>query len=70
MHNTSMHNLADVVCPELMNPDNGQVNLLGMDFGSVASYSCDSGYNLIGSVIRMCTFEGTWSGEDPICQGR
>ena len=65
-----MHSLPVVVCPELMSPENGRVDLSGMNFSSVATYSCDSGYNLIGSELRMCTADGTWSGEDPICQSK
>ena len=53
-----------------MDPDSGQVDLSGMDFGSVANYSCNSGYNLMGSELRMCTAEGTWSGEDSVCQSK
>ena len=61
---------ADVTCIKLRDPENGQVHVdtSGMVLGSVANYCCDSGYNLVGSVVRMCTAEGTWSGEDPICQ--
>ena len=53
-----------------MDPDNGQIVLSGTDFGSVANYSCDSGYNLMGSESRMCTAEGTWSGVDSTCQSK
>ena len=57
-----------VVCPELMDPDDGQVELSNMVFGSVATYNCDTGYSLNGSVSRMCMANGQWSGLDPICQ--
>ena len=53
-----------------MDPDNGQVVLSGMAFGSVANYSCDSGYILMGSELRMCMADGTWSGEDLVCQSK
>ena len=74
----SSHNLihihtcasAVVVCPGLMNPDNGQVELSDMVFGSIATYSCDTGYNLNGSVTRMCMADGQWSGENPACQSK
>ena len=59
-----------VVCPELMDPDNGQVELSDTVFGSAATYSCDDGYNLNGSVSRMCMADGQWSGLDPACQSK
>ena len=59
-----------VVCPELTNPDNGQVDLSGMNIGSLANYSCNSGYNLTGSELRMCMADGSWSGQDPVCQSK
>ena len=61
---------AVVVCPALMDPDNGQVELFDMVFGSTATYSCDTGYNLNGSVSRMCMAGGQWSEGDPLCQSK
>ena len=40
----------------------------GTLFGSMANYSCDSGYRVIGISTRMCGADGTWSGEEPSCQ--
>ena len=55
-----------------MDPDNGEVELstATMVFGSTASYSCDRGYNLNGSMSRVCMANGQWSEEDPICQSK
>ena len=39
----------------------------GTDFGSVATYSCTSGYDLTGDMTRMCEVTGAWSGEAPTC---
>ncbi|CAL4080376.1 unnamed protein product, partial [Meganyctiphanes norvegica] len=36
--------------------------------GSIATYICPHGYKLKGSVIRICTFEGNWSSEVPVCE--
>ena len=53
-----------------MDPANGQVELPSMVFGSTATYSCDRGYNLNGSMSRVCMGDGQWSGEDPTCQSK
>ena len=53
-----------VLCP-LMSPVNGRVSLSGL----VSTYTCDSGYKLIGSKTRTCQVDGTWSGALPSCKG-
>lgn len=35
--------------------------------GSVAHYSCDRGFTLVGSDNRTCETNGRWSGEEPLC---
>ena len=47
----------------------GSVSLTGSEFGSVATYTCDVGYSIRGSFIRVCEANGEWSGEEPICEG-
>lgn len=37
---------------------------------SLLRFSCEAGYSLIGSVERTCLHNGTWSGTQPVCQGR
>ena len=61
---------AVVVCPELMSPTNGRIELSSMVFGSTATYICDRGYNLNGSMSRVCMANEEWSGEDPLCQSK
>lgn len=46
------------------------------DFGSVATYSCNMGFALIGVATRICedtnggtVTTGTWSGSEPTCEG-
>ena len=36
---------------------------------SLLRFSCEAGYNLIGSAERTCLHNGTWSGTQPVCQG-
>ena len=65
---------AGVVCPNLPNPENGQVAQIinGNVPGTVANYSCDSGYTLVGNMSRVCVQvnreEEVWTGEAPTCQ--
>ena len=61
--------LTVVDCGTLSNPVNGQVShTTGTTFGQAATYSCSTGYNLVGDSTRMCQAIGVWSGSAPICQ--
>ena len=75
-------NLDALTCDELSLPDNGEIsvapglNSLSHGLGSVATYSCDPGYALVGQTTRTCedtnggtVTTGTWSGTPPYCQG-
>ena len=63
--------LTAVNCGALTNPANGQVSYTaGTTFGQTATYSCNMGYNLIGSRTRNCQATGRWSGSAPTCQGK
>ena len=63
-----------IVCPTLTNPENGRVVYLVLDGnvpGTVANYSCNVGYKLLGNVSRECVRIGLgaeWTGEGPTCQ--
>ena len=58
-----------VECGTLTNPANGQVTHTGRTrFGQTATYSCDTGYILVGQSNRTCQATGVWSGSEPICQ--
>ena len=57
-----------MLCEELQNPTNGQVSMTGQSTGSTATYTCDSGYELIGDDTRTCE-DGVWTGEEPTCIG-
>ena len=48
-------------------PENGRVSLSGTTYTSVATYSCDSGYDLMGNDTRTCLGTGNWSGGEPTC---
>ena len=58
-----------VDCNALTDPANGQVSTTGgTTFGQTATYSCNTGYNLVGDSTRSCQANGDWSGSDPTCQ--
>ena len=57
-------------CGSLTDPANGQVDLTsGTTFGQTATYSCNTGYNLVGDSTRTCQATGVWSGSAPTCEG-
>ena len=61
--------LIAVNCGSLSNPSNGRVShTAGTTYQQTATYSCNTGYNLVGSSTRMCQATGVWSGSAPTCQ--
>ena len=59
-----------VDCGSLTDPANGQVDhTAGTTFQQTATYSCNTGYNLVGNRARTCQAAGNWSGSAPTCQG-
>ncbi|CAH1795050.1 unnamed protein product, partial [Owenia fusiformis] len=68
---------ARAVCPALGGIMNGRITISdNLYYGSVATYSCDLGYNLIGTKTRECDWSNevvlglqyAWSGSEPRCQ--
>ena len=57
-----------VFCPLLPVPLNGTIDPTSNTIGSIASYSCDVGYELVGNMMRVCQSNGMWDGEDPQCR--
>ena len=57
-------------CGSLTDPANGRVDhTAGISLGHTATYSCNTGYNLVGDSTRTCQATGNWSGSEPTCQG-
>ncbi|XP_069798689.1 complement decay-accelerating factor-like [Narcine bancroftii] len=46
---------------------NGYYNDTGNTFGSIVTFFCDKGYNLVGTAKRKCENNG-WSGQVPTCE--
>ena len=59
-----------VNCGNLTDPVNGQVNhTAGTQFEHNATYSCNTGYNLVGNSTRTCQASREWHGSAPTCEG-
>ena len=70
-----------IFCPSLTAPVNGSVTYTftangngSYPFNSVATYSCDTGFSLVGNSNRTCTGDGSsitgaFNGVAPTCQG-
>ena len=43
------------LCPDPVDIDNGMVTFTGNSVGDTATYTCDSGFELIGSATTTCT---------------
>ena len=57
------------MCPSLSDPLNGGVTWTSLSVGSIATYTCNSGFELVGNEMRTCQSDGVWSGEEPVCTG-
>ena len=66
-------------CPELESVSNGRIiyepdNAPNLFFGTTATYVCNLGFGLTGSMVRSCvadtdTFNATWTGNSANCAG-
>ena len=54
-------------CASLPALENGNVGVSNRTVGSVAMYSCDSGFLISGNPQRNCQADGLWSGQAPLC---
>ncbi|KZS17024.1 putative Sushi [Daphnia magna] len=61
-----------LACPKLEPPANGYFVKQSCNsvFNGACGIRCNGGYKLIGSSIRLCQENGTWSGEEAVCQMR
>lgn len=47
--------LCAALCPIPSNVTNGEVSYTGLTKGEIATYSCNSGFDLVGDVTITCT---------------
>ena len=60
-------------CQALTDPSKGMISCsLGVDevanSGDTCSFTCNTGCELTGSNTRICQTDGTWSGNDAVCE--
>ena len=55
-------------CGSLAPPTDGTVNALVTTYQSEATFSCNTGYTLQGSLTLTCQFDGSWDNTPPTCQ--
>ncbi|KAK6627548.1 hypothetical protein RUM44_010026 [Polyplax serrata] len=55
-------------CPEPPKVHGGKVEVNGRRAGSVATYTCQSGFILFGTPVLSCGLGGDWSGKAPTCK--
>ena len=58
--------LVDCGAAPMSSPD-GTSSGSGTTFGSTVTYSCNTGYDLVGSTSTTCQANGTWSDAAPAC---
>ena len=49
-------------------PDNGGNSYNATTYSSTARYSCNVNFELVGTDLRQCQLDGTWSGAVPVCR--
>lgn len=60
-----------VTCESLVDPVNGKVSVSGLSVGAFATYTCNSGFLLVGGAkSRVCSLGGVWSGVAPVCRSK
>ncbi|XP_065194494.1 uncharacterized protein LOC135825798 isoform X3 [Sycon ciliatum] len=55
-------------CSDPGPPENGIRLLQGYSYLSTVAYKCDLGYNINGSVFRVCSGDKTWIPDKPTCE--
>ena len=57
------------MCPMLTAPQNGTISCpMGHTNGSMCSFTCDTGFTLIGSSRRICRTTTAWTGTPTFCR--
>jgi hypothetical protein len=54
-------------CPALRSPTGGMVSAPTLTYGSMATYTCNTGYTLSGAPTSGCQESGAWSTPAPTC---
>ncbi|XP_065189560.1 E-selectin-like [Sycon ciliatum] len=57
-----------VLCSIQVAPSNGAIASLSLEIYGAAIFTCNSGYNVVGSSASVCLPNGAWSITPPTCQ--
>lgn len=57
-----------VKCSPLKTPSNGRLSLTKTSFNGQAKFTCEDGFNLVGSETITCMANGNWSDSFPHCK--
>ncbi|XP_026693188.2 sushi, von Willebrand factor type A, EGF and pentraxin domain-containing protein 1-like isoform X4 [Ciona intestinalis] len=58
-----------VTCPSLPSPSHGRKKCTdGNNFESACRFICDVGHDMVGTRVRTCQVDGTWSGQPVTCR--
>ena len=60
--------MTEIDCPELDNPANGMVSVSDRTPGSVANYTCNAGFTVVGAPLLTCLPNGMWDNAPPTCE--
>lgn len=58
-----------IECPPLPPIANGVITGSQTGVGATVTYSCNTGFQLVGDPTRMCQPDSTWSSAPPVCLG-
>ena len=56
------------MCPNLADSANGAVNVSGRSPGDIVTYTCISGFELVGADTLTCVSDGKWGPDPPVCK--
>ncbi|XP_052279115.1 sushi, von Willebrand factor type A, EGF and pentraxin domain-containing protein 1-like isoform X5 [Dreissena polymorpha] len=65
--NNTSQTCTPVDCGRPTSPNHGHVSQTATTYGSTATISCETGYNLTGSGISTCGSDGRWNSTGQIC---
>ena len=63
-----MVSLLLALCPDQDSPANGVVSQSGNSEGDTATFICNDGYELVGSLFLTCRNDGTWDNSPAVCK--
>ena len=59
-----------VVCGEFSALLNGKAHVINRTYQSRVNFTCEDGYDLVGSSSAVCLANGTWNDELPRCRSK